>query len=144
LLGIIHSATDLVSNDSEFDKRYSVRGADAAYTRELFDAGLRSLLMTRDDWCFQSLFGQLTCVCRTPFGSLDDIATRLAEVQAVAAALASSRLQRYGQQMPALPGGPAFDPSNPRAFKAALMAITPEQAAEMAAQVRPHRPGRRR
>jgi len=144
LFGIIHAVTELASSDSEFDQRYSVRGADAAYARELLDAGLPSLVMTRDDWCFQSMTGELTCVCRTPFGSLDDIRTRLAEVSAVASAIASPQAQHYGQQLPALPGGYTFDPSNPRAFRDAIHAMSPEQLAEMAAQARPQRPDRRR
>jgi hypothetical protein len=80
--------------------------------------------MTRDDWCFQSMAGQLTCVCRTPFGSLDGIRARLAEVQAVASALTSSRARQYGQRLPALPGGITFDPGNPGAFKDALKGMS--------------------
>ena len=130
-----------VANDA-FARTFRVQATDAQYATSMMSTPMMQLLMTRDDWAFAITGTTLVCVCKQPFRTVDDVRSRVAQLQRFVELIPSSVRQQRAVAMPTLPGGSMLDPDDPASaqrFHAMLAAMTPEQREQFRRQFRRER-----
>jgi len=130
-----------VANDA-FARTFRVQATDAQYATSMMSTPMMQLLMTRDDWAFAITGTTLVCVCKQPFRTVDDVRSRVAQLQRFVELIPSSVRQQRAVAMPTLPGGSMLDPDDPASaqrFHAMLAAMTPEQREQFRREFRRER-----
>ena len=131
---------DLVpTGDPAFDHRFTVRGIEAGFTRQVLGT-VSGMLMSRDDWVFQMAGEQVMCVCSAPFTSADDMLQRLQVLDQFAAAMpAQAGLYNRIPGFPTFPDGTPLDPARPEEMEAKLAALSKEQRDQVLQQVQAYK-----
>ncbi len=120
------------TGDPEFDQRFAVFAHDTALAEQLLVPPVRAQIQRRDDWYFQMCGFLLTCVCPARYESVEEIQERLSVLESILLALPPEFVKDpTPTELPTLPDGTPIDVTRPDELKAAVMALTPEQQAEM-------------
>ncbi len=130
---------DVPFESERFNRQFQVLALDREYATAVITERTMAILLERDDWVFYLEFLQLVCVSRTGLATAQDYAARLDAVVRFANLIPHFVHQDRGLQMPTLPDGTVLDPSDPASrdrFKAAFVAMPPEQRAAFVAQAR--------
>ena len=132
------------SGDPAFDHRFTVRGPDGGFTRQVLGT-VSGMLMTRDDWVFQVTGELVMCVCSVPFTSADDVLQRLQMLDQFAAAIPEQAgLYNRIPGFPTFPDGTPLDPARPEETEAKLAALSQEQRDRVLQQVQAYKADLRR
>lgn len=127
-----------------FDDRFTVRGSEDNFTRQLLPA-VSGLLMGRDDWVFSVANEQVMCLCSTPFATVQDVLERLQVLdQFVAAMPAQAGLYGRIPGFPRFPDGTPVDPARPEEMEAELAALSQEQRDQVLQQIQAYKANSRR
>jgi hypothetical protein len=132
------------TDDAAFDARFSVRSTEPERASDLLCPAVRALSMNRDDWAFYLGGNHIYVICTATFQSGEDISTRIAALQAFAAAIPTSALPSPATRLPTLPDGTVLDGSDPERVEAAAAAMTRQQRADLTADFERRRSERRR
>lgn len=81
---------EVSTGDAAFEQRFLVSTQDPAFAEALLTPEIRQLMMGRDNWVFILAGNRLGCLAREAFTSADYVLRRLAEVQAIVAAIPPS------------------------------------------------------
>jgi hypothetical protein len=122
----------------DFNRRFQVMALDRKYVTDVISERTMALLMQRDDWVFALEFNRLVCVCKAALGTADDYRGRLEAVSQFASLIPAFVGQERGANMPSLPDGTTldlFDPASRDKFKAAVLAMSPEERQQFLTQV---------
>lgn len=131
------------AGDAAFAERFVVHGQDPAFAQALLTAEVRELMMARDDWIFVLERVRLACLAREAYASAEDVRLRLAQVQAVLAAIPPSVVPPAAEQAPGLLEN-LREAASPEDAKARLAAMTGDQRAQFVAEILRQREARRR
>jgi hypothetical protein len=125
------------TGDDAFDHQFKVSSHDDEFAHTLLMPGVRALLMQRNDWGFMIGFYTVLCVCAEPFGSVDDVTSRLAFLQSLRSALPTELVKEGTSALPKLPDGTVLDMTHTENLRDALLSMTPEQQSALLDQF-PH------
>jgi len=124
------------TGDAAFDGQFTVETRDKELAHRLLTPAMRSLLSQRDDWAFWMFGYTVLCVCREPFGAVDDVADRLRFLQSLGRAIPPELGSSEPVPTPqlTLPDGTPIDLTHPEQLKAAVERLTPDQQAQLLQQ----------
>ena len=117
----------------EFNRRFQVMALNREYAMDVLSPRAMELVMSRDDWVFFLEMTKLICVSSRALATADDYRSLVDAVGQFVALVPRFVQQDRGLELPTLPDGTAFDPTDPGSrakLEAAVAAMSPDERRE--------------